>query len=117
MISKLELSDNKIAGSELKNLPAYENLKEIRLANTKIDSINDVKNLAKFKNLELLELEESPITKLENYRENIFEILPKLTYLDNITKDGQVYQNGNNYKEKQLNKFFFKIIIDLRFKN
>lgn len=94
MICKLELSDNKFNGAELKNLPAYENLREIRLANTKIDSFDDVKNLARFKNLELLELEECPITKQANYREKVFEILPDLLYLDNLTRDGQPYQNG-----------------------
>jgi len=88
------LSDNKFGGAELKNLPAYENLREIRLANTNIASFDDIKFLSKFKSLLLLELEECPISKQVNFREKIFEILPDLLYLDNLTRDGQAYQNG-----------------------
>jgi len=44
--------------------------------------------------LEILELEECPITKYPKYRERIFEILPDLLCLDNFTKDGQPYNNG-----------------------
>ncbi len=94
MITQLELCDNKITGSEFKNLPEYESIREIRLANNKIDSIEDIKVLTRFKNLEILELEECPITKYPKYRERIFEILPDLLCLDNFTKDGQPYNNG-----------------------
>jgi len=94
LIYKLELSDNKISGTELNNLPAYEDLREIRLANNKINSFDDIKNLCIFKNLESLELEECPITKQPLYREKVFEILPDLLYLDNLTIDGHPYPNG-----------------------
>lgn len=92
----MELSDNKISGNELKHLPIYENLRELRLANTRIESFDDIKNLAKFKNLYFLELEESPLSKFQNYREKIFEILPNIMYLDAASKDGQIYRNGIN---------------------
>jgi len=46
-----------------------------------------------------LELEECPITKLDKYREKVFEILPDLLYLDNLNREGQPYQ-----KSKELNK-------------
>jgi len=95
LITQLELSDNKFVGGELKNLPAYESLTEIRLANTKIESIDDIQCLSRYKNLEILELEECPITKKPNYRQKIFEILPNLKYLDSLTVDGKPYHNGN----------------------
>lgn len=76
------------------NLPSYESLREIRLANNKIESFEDIKTLSKYKNLEYLELEECPITKKPKYRETVFEILPDLLYLDNLTRDNQPYHNG-----------------------
>ena len=92
----MELSDNNFDGNELKNLPNYENLSQIKLANTKIKSFEDIHHLKKFKNLIFLELEESPICKLENYRTKIFEILPELAYLDNITIDGECCLKNKN---------------------
>lgn len=109
MITQLELSDNKFGGAELKNLPAYESLREIRLANTKIESIEDLQCLNKYKNLEILEVEECPITKKPNYRQKIFEILPQLIYLDSLTVDGKPYHNGNflNFYKKD---FLFRLL-------
>lgn len=78
-------------------------MRELRLANTKISSFDDIKNLNRFKNLESLELEECPISKEENYREKIFEMLPDLVCLDNLTRDGQPYLNGNIIKFNHLN--------------
>ena len=99
----MELSDNNLSGAELANLPKYENLQQIRLSNNrKINSFEDLKNLAKFQNLFLLELEECPISKLENYREKVFEMLPNLAYLDSISKNGDVLNNG----KKIIFKFF-----------
>ena len=66
----------------------------LKLANTKIKSFDDIINLKKFKNLHYLELEESPISKIENYRKKIFEILTELVYLDNTTIDGECWLNG-----------------------
>ena len=91
---QLELSDNNFGGKELKNLPNYENLSQLKLANTKITSFEDINDLKRFKNLNFLELEESPISKLENYRNKIFEILPELVYLDNTSIDGENWLNG-----------------------
>jgi hypothetical protein len=94
----LELSDNNFDGNELKNLPNYENLSQLKLANTKVRSFEDIKNLKRFKNLTFLELEESPISKLENYRTKIFGILTELVYLDNTTIDGECWLNGKKEK-------------------
>lgn len=90
----MELSDNNFDGKELKNIPITENLAQLRLANTKIKSFEDLECLKKFKNLTFLELEESPISKLENYRTKIFDMLPELVYLDNTSIDGQCYLQG-----------------------
>ena len=93
----MELSDNNFDGNELNKLPKYENLAQLKLANTKIKNFEDIQHLTKYKNLSFLELEESPICKLEKYREKIFEILPNLVYLDNTTVDGECWLNGIFY--------------------
>merc|ERR1712151_776794 len=48
------------------------------------------------------ELEESPISKLENYRTKIFDMFPELVYLDNTTQDGECYlQEGEEDEEDE----------------
>ncbi len=83
-----------MSGEELKNLPEYENLTELRLANTKIESFDNLSELIKYKKLHFLELEDCPISKKEGYRSKVFKILPNLTYLDSTTINGDVYRNG-----------------------
>jgi Leucine-rich repeat (LRR) protein len=87
------LNDNYIKGEELKKLSNYPNLSKIRPSNNPISIIDDIKILSKFENLEILELFECPITKIDNYRTEVYKILPNLIVLDMIDKDGELYES------------------------
>ena len=49
--------------------------------------------------MNVLELFDCPITKIENYRVKVFECLPNLNVLDGMDKDGNEYispdEDGN----------------------
>lgn len=62
-ITRIELSDNHLVGSELKHLSVYaDRLVSLKVANNKIDNFDDLNVLKNFKALENLDLEGNPIS-------------------------------------------------------
>jgi acidic leucine-rich nuclear phosphoprotein 32 family protein A/C/D len=59
------------------------------LSNNLISSILDLKPLDKLPNLTIFDMSNNPITQNENYRDEVFKILPKLEVLDRQYKGGQ----------------------------
>lgn len=47
----------------------------------------------KLKNLEVLEMINCPITKIHNYRDEVFKLIPNLAVLDGTFKDGEPYES------------------------
>lgn len=69
-LAELDLTDNKIKGEELRNIPYLAELRELCLSSNPINSLNDIKTLARFnKSIEVLLLEETPLAKnVKDYR-------------------------------------------------
>jgi len=74
----LELTDNKIKGSELKHLKKLGNLESLSLGGNEISEFKDLEVLKDLPNLIQLELFECPISEKADYVKKVFELLPKL---------------------------------------
>ena len=104
-LTRIELSDNVLSGSELKHLLIYPQLKTIQFCNNKVNSISELEPLKELKHLDNLDLTENPIVNSEDYRKKVFEMLPSLVYLDMEDKDGQMFyeedENDNEEEEEE----------------
>jgi Leucine-rich repeat (LRR) protein len=65
----LELNDNKIHGADLKKLIVFKNLSALKVSNNKVNTVDEVKELAGLDKLIQLDLSENPICEIENYRD------------------------------------------------
>uniref|UniRef100_A0A670ZLY8 Acidic leucine-rich nuclear phosphoprotein 32 family member n=1 Tax=Pseudonaja textilis TaxID=8673 RepID=A0A670ZLY8_PSETE len=81
-LRKLELSDNRISGGLEVLAEKTPNLTQLNLSGNKIKEISTLEPLKKLPNLRNLDLSNCEVTKLINYRESIFTLLPQLIYLD-----------------------------------
>ena len=101
-LSKIELNDNHFKGEELSFLCKYKNLSELRIANNSIKNYDEIKCLESLSELTLLDFTDSPITKITNYREEIFKNFKKLKILDGIDKNGNVVEEVDEDEEDEL---------------
>ncbi|XP_075463752.1 acidic leucine-rich nuclear phosphoprotein 32 family member E isoform X2 [Ascaphus truei] len=86
-LRKLELSDNRISGGLDVLAERCPNLTYLNLSGNKIKDLSTVQALTNLKNLKSLDLFNCEITNLEDYRENIFERLSQITYLDGFDQE------------------------------
>lgn len=94
-ITRLEAAENQLTGSNLAELQQYsDTLAVLKLANNKISNLDDLKTLTSFKSLKNLDLVENPVTKIEDYRNKIFRLLPQLEVLDGRNTDNQSVQSS-----------------------
>ena len=78
-----------------------EYLQKVSVENNKINTIEEVSVLKFLTELEHLDLTENPVTKLDSYRDKVFEALPKLFSLDGKDKDGNsVKLDESDYGEE-----------------
>lgn len=80
----------------MSKLLAYPKLEKLRLSNNPISSLDELKTLSQLENLQVLDLMDCPITKINNYREEVFKTLPKLKVLDMMYQDGELYESESN---------------------
>lgn len=66
----------------LSNLLSSPKLTILNLSGNKIKDFEELKPLLKLENLEILDLFNNDVTQIENYRENVFNLIPSLKYLD-----------------------------------
>lgn len=85
-LKKLELSDNRIS-SGLNHLLTSPKLTSLNLSGNKIKDFEELKPLASLEKLETLDLFNNEVTTSENYRNNVFQLIPSLKFLDGFDKD------------------------------
>ncbi|XP_012692953.1 acidic leucine-rich nuclear phosphoprotein 32 family member E-like isoform X2 [Clupea harengus] len=86
-LRKLDISDNVISGG-LKTLSEKcPNLTYLVLSGNDIKEPNAVEALKNLKSLKRLDLFNCDVTSKDDYRENVFELLPQLTFLDGFDQD------------------------------
>ncbi|XP_075570264.1 acidic leucine-rich nuclear phosphoprotein 32 family member A isoform X3 [Pelecanus crispus] len=86
-LKKLELSDNRISGGLEVLAEKCPNLTHLNLSGNKIRDLGTIEPLKKLENLKSLDLFNCEVTNLNDYRENVFKLLPQLTYLDGYDRD------------------------------
>ncbi|KAM6308737.1 acidic leucine-rich nuclear phosphoprotein 32 family member A isoform 5-T5 [Aegotheles albertisi] len=86
-LKKLELSDNRISGGLEVLAEKCPNLTYLNLSGNKLKDLGTIEPLKKLENLKSLDLFNCEVTNLNNYRENVFKLLPQLTYLDGYDRD------------------------------
>ncbi|XP_060905424.1 acidic leucine-rich nuclear phosphoprotein 32 family member E-like [Labrus mixtus] len=86
-LRKLEVSDNIISGGLDTLAEKCPNLTYLNLSGNKIKEMSSVEVLQNLKNLKSLDLYSCEVSSLDDYRENVFELLPHLTYLDGYDEE------------------------------
>nr|XP_014344495.1 PREDICTED: acidic leucine-rich nuclear phosphoprotein 32 family member A isoform X3 [Latimeria chalumnae] len=86
-LKKLELSDNRISGGLEVLAEKCANLTHLNLSGNKIKDLSTIEPLKKLEHLKSLDLFNCEVTNLNDYRENVFKLLPQLTYLDGYDRD------------------------------
>ncbi|XP_045141635.1 acidic leucine-rich nuclear phosphoprotein 32 family member A isoform X2 [Echinops telfairi] len=86
-LKKLELSDNRISGGLEVLAEKCPNLTHLNLSGNKIKDLSTIEPLKKLESLKSLDLFNCEVTNLNDYRENVFQLLPQLTYLDGYDRD------------------------------
>ncbi|XP_037667875.1 acidic leucine-rich nuclear phosphoprotein 32 family member A-like isoform X2 [Choloepus didactylus] len=86
-LKKLELSDNRISGGLEILTEKCLNLTHLNLSGNKIKDLSTVEPLKKLENLKSLDLFNHEVTNLNDYQENVFKLLPQLTYLNGYNRD------------------------------
>ncbi|XP_069079018.1 acidic leucine-rich nuclear phosphoprotein 32 family member A isoform X1 [Pleurodeles waltl] len=86
-LKKLELSDNRISGGLEVLAEKCPNLTHLNLSGNKIKDLGTIEPLKKLETLKSLDLFNCEVTNLNEYRDNVFKLLPQLTYLDGYDKD------------------------------
>ncbi|CAL1604789.1 unnamed protein product [Knipowitschia caucasica] len=101
-LKKLELSDNRISGGLEVLAEKCSNLTHLNLSGNKIKDLSTIEPLKELKTLKSLDLFNCEVTNLNEYKENVFKLLPQLTYLDGYDRedkeapdsDAEVYAEG-----------------------
>ena len=100
-IARLELTDNSLEGSELPKLLVFaQTLQVLKIGNNKIQTIDEVKQLAGLTELIQLDIQHNPITNVDNYRQQILDAFPKLEVLDGKDRDGGDFSSNEDYGEE-----------------
>ncbi|XP_015667384.1 acidic leucine-rich nuclear phosphoprotein 32 family member A [Protobothrops mucrosquamatus] len=86
-LKKLELSDNRISGGLEVLAEKCPNLTHLNLSGNKIKDLSTIEPLEKLENLKSLDLFNCEVTNLNDYRDNVFKLLPQLTYLDGYDRN------------------------------
>ncbi|CAJ1049312.1 acidic leucine-rich nuclear phosphoprotein 32 family member A isoform X4 [Xyrichtys novacula] len=86
-LKKLELSDNRISGGLEVLAAKCPNLTHLNLSGNKIKDLSTIEPLKELSTLKSLDLFNCEVTNLNEYRDNVFKLLPQLTYLDGYDKD------------------------------
>ncbi|XP_060611372.1 acidic leucine-rich nuclear phosphoprotein 32 family member A [Anolis sagrei] len=86
-LKKLELSDNRISGGLEVLAEKCPKLTHLNLSGNKIKDLSTIEPLEKLENLKSLDLFNCEVTNLNDYRDNVFKLLPQLTYLDGYDRD------------------------------
>ncbi|XP_033253608.1 acidic leucine-rich nuclear phosphoprotein 32 family member A-like isoform X2 [Drosophila miranda] len=98
-LKKLELSDNRIS-SGLNYLTTSPKLQYLNLSGNKIKDLETLKPLEEFKSLAVLDLFNNDATKVDNYRDKIFKMLPSLNFLDGFDCNGEEAQSEGDDDEE-----------------
>uniref|UniRef100_T1JM97 Acidic leucine-rich nuclear phosphoprotein 32 family member A n=1 Tax=Strigamia maritima TaxID=126957 RepID=T1JM97_STRMM len=97
-LKRLELSDNRIPGG-LSLLHGSPKLTHLNLSGNKIKDLETLDPLKEFKSLKNLDLFNCEVTSIGNYREEVFNLIPSLKYLDGYDRDDKEAEDSEADEE------------------
>ena len=100
-VSKIELSDNYLDENEFIKLQKYPLLSEIIFVNNKVKNYEAMKEMSKMRDIYLIDLTDNPICNVKDYRKNLFDIFPKLIFLDRLGKNNETYEEFEDNEEEE----------------
>jgi acidic leucine-rich nuclear phosphoprotein 32 family member B len=89
-LRRLSLPDNRLSGAAALAAVAEScgaTLQHLDLGNNRFAEVEELEPLAKL-GVEALDLYKCPVTKVKEYREKVFAMIPSLKYLDGVDKEG-----------------------------
>lgn len=98
---RLELINNKFKPSDLKYILNCNSLQSLSLSNNSIEKIEDLEILKEFEDLIQIDLEETLLSKGENYRKDVFGLFKKLKILDNKDINGNDFDYSSDDEEDE----------------
>ena len=105
LLETLELSNNKLKCEDLNLIVSlYPKLYKIKLSHNKIEK-KELLTPLNSTTVEKIEIKDNPFVKGENYREEIFDILPNIVIVDDQTKSGQEVDTTHYDEEEEENIF------------
>lgn len=96
---RLELMENKFPAKELEHLVGTSSLQSLSLGSNKITSIADLAPLKKLENLIQLDLSETELSRIPDYRKAVFDLLTNLQVLDNLDAEGNEYEYSSESEQ------------------
>jgi len=99
-LKKLELSDNRLSDG-MDYLTTCPQLTHLNLSGNRIKEVVDLAPLANLSNLTNLDLFNCEVTKLEDYRVQVFKLLPKLKFLDGFNAQGDNEEEDDECLESE----------------
>ena len=97
---KIELSDNKIPGSELEHLKQYKNIARIKFANNLVSSLKELDSLKSMEHLQSLDLSECSLCNEKDIEKTIFKLFPKLKVFNGKSPDGQSVYSDDEFDDE-----------------
>jgi len=85
-LKKLEMSDNRLVGG-LEHLAGCQNMTQLNLSGNLFKDTTAIEPLKELPNLRSLDLFNCPVTSPEDYRQQVFKLLPQLKFLDGYDID------------------------------
>ncbi|XP_065841714.1 acidic leucine-rich nuclear phosphoprotein 32 family member B-like [Oscarella lobularis] len=98
-LRKLDLSENRISGG-LQHLSGCPMLGSLSLSNNRIKSLDILEAISDLKELKSLDLYQCEVTGIDDYRENVFKLLPQLQWLDGVNREGQAESDSEEDEDE-----------------
>lgn len=93
-LQRLELSDNRLSNG-LEHLSDSPGITHLHLMGNQIADVDALEPLKSMEALTSLDMFGCPITKIEQYREKVFKLLPQLVYLDGFDANNQEIEESD----------------------
>ena len=90
---KLDLLDNQLNDDCLPYVAVNDKLQQLSLGGNQICKVEGLKALVKLADLREIDLLACPLTSQQDYRANIFKLLPQLEILDNMDQDNNIIES------------------------
>ena len=98
---RLEMMENKFDPKELTQISNIKTLQSLSLGSNTINTNKDLEPLKNLNGLIQLDLSETNLSKNENYRESVFQLIQSLQVLDNLDLNGKEFEYSDDDEDDE----------------